>query len=55
MAAGFVNDGVLHILDEEMLRECLKKYEVSNLRELEDVLWYDYGVTLILDNKQRLS
>ena len=26
MAVGFVNDGVLHILDEEMLKGYMKKY-----------------------------
>ena len=55
MAVGFVNDGVLHILDEDMLKGYMEKYGASNLRELEDTLWYDYGVILILDNKQQSS
>lgn len=48
----FLDDGpTLVINNDEQLRVLLKKYECERKEQLDDILWYDYGVYLIDSRK----
>ena len=39
-------DDILIINNKEQLDRYLKKYNCQTVEELDEVLWYEYGVTL---------
>lgn len=39
-------DGILVINSKEQLTKYLKKYGCSTVDELDELLWYTYGITL---------
>jgi hypothetical protein len=39
-------DDILIINNKEQLDRYLKKYNCQTIEELDEVLWYEYGVTL---------
>lgn len=39
----------VHVLDDSGLNELLDKYHCTNQKQLDDLLWYTYGVTLCID------
>ena len=54
MSAGYSinnDEPTVVILTDEGLDEFLKHYRCKRKEELDDLLWYDYGVTLIDDRK----
>lgn len=54
MSAGYLinnDEPTVVILTDEGLKALLKEYRCKSKEELDDLLWYDYGVTLI-DNRK---
>jgi hypothetical protein len=45
-----VSDGIVVLKNIDEYREYCKKYNCKNLRELDDLLWYNYGVSLEINN-----
>lgn len=56
MSAGYLinnDEPTVVILTDEGLGVLLEKYRCKSKEELDDLLWYDYGVTLIDDRKHK--
>lgn len=54
MSAGYSinnDEPTVVIFTDEGLKELLKRYRCKSKEDLDDLLWYDYGVTLI-DNRK---
>ena len=45
------SDGVVHITDKEQYKRYLEKYNCKNLEELNETLWYSYGVDMEIYKK----
>ena len=45
-------DDILVISSKEQLERYLKKYNCKNIDELDELLWYNYGVTLQMNIKK---
>jgi len=45
------SDGVVFIDNLEDYRNCLAKYKCRDLSDLDDTLWYTYGVSLEMAEK----
>ena len=46
-----IAEGVVLVKTEERLKELLNKYHCEDVDKLSEVLWFDYGITLIDDRK----
>lgn len=44
---------IINSIDE--YRDCLKRFNCKTLNELEDVLWYEYGISLEVKSSIRNS
>lgn len=56
MSAGYLinnDEPTVVILTDEGLKDLLENYHCKSKEELDDLLWYDYGVTLIDNRKQQ--
>lgn len=54
MSAGYLinnDEPTVVIFTDEGLKALLEKYRCKSKEDLDDLLWYDYGVTLI-DNRK---
>lgn len=47
-----VTDSCVILRTEDDLKEFLKKYRCDSVDKLADVMWFDYGITLIDDRKE---
>lgn len=45
------SDGVVYINNLEDYRNCLAEYNCQSLSDLDDTLWYTYGVSLEMAEK----
>lgn len=46
-----VSDGIVVLKNINEYREYCTKYNCKNLRDLDELLWYNYGVILEIDNQ----
>ena len=49
-----IGEGVITIFTDKGLKNLLEKYHCKSKEELDELLWYDYGVVLIDKRKQEI-
>lgn len=47
-----ITEGTVFLRTEEDLKELLNKYQCDSVDKLADILWFNYGITLIDDRRE---